>query len=103
MKRSLAQSARALFVSLVIVGQGGCQGLGPTSGAAPREEVVDTQLPLPDDSAWTSFPNSEARRYYAGVELGDGSVLVCGGSSSTKKYVQTCNRLSFDGALRSQS
>src|SRR6185369_3334560 len=103
MNRSLARGAGSLVVSLAIVGLAGCQGLGPTSESTPRDVVASTTLALPDDSAWTSFPNSEARKYYAGVELGDGSVLVCGGSSSTKKYVMTCNRLSFDGALRAQA
>jgi len=95
---------------LALVGLVGCQELGPTNEPGPREEVgVTTLAAMPGDdapSAWTLL-GTEARGAYSGVELGDGSVLVCGGSNTWapgSKFVVTCNRLSFDeGKLRSQS
>ncbi|HYP78130.1 MAG TPA: hypothetical protein VER12_19290 [Polyangiaceae bacterium] len=101
-KRGLANSARLLFVSLSLVGVSGCQALRPTSGAVPGEVVADTQLALPAaPGEWTRF-DTDARRDYSGVELGDGSVLVCGGVN--QNHVQSCNRLSFDGeGLQSQT
>ncbi|HKO49675.1 MAG TPA: kelch repeat-containing protein, partial [Polyangiaceae bacterium] len=89
---------------MAILGLIGCQELGPTAAPAPREALAVTTLALPGDStAWTSFA-TDARGAYSGVELGDGSVLVCGGSISTSpSFVVTCNRLSFDGALHSQT
>jgi len=101
MKRSLARSVRWRFVSLAIVGLAGCEQLGPTSGATPREEVADTRLALPAAAGeWTLF-DTDARSDYSGVELGDGSVLVCGGVNQS--HVLSCNRLSFDGELHSQA
>lgn len=97
---------RQAFALLAFVGLVGCQGLGPDSGAAPGEAVGVTTLALPDDalpSPWTPF-DTEARAIYAGVELGNRKVLVCGGTS-TSQYVTTCNQLSLDsdGQLRTQS
>ena len=97
MKRGLASSARSLLVSFAIVALGGCQALGPTSGAAPGEQVADTKLALPAAPGQWTLLDTDARRDYSGVELGDGSVLVCGGVNQT--HVQSCNRLSFDGEL----
>jgi len=105
MKRGSVLSARSLFVSLVLVGLVGCQALGPTSTDAPSEAVAGTAQPLPGASGeWTSFP-TDARGTYSGIELGDGSVLVCGGwdSSSPQNYVLSCNRFSYDSGLRRQT
>jgi hypothetical protein len=102
MKRGLASSARSLLVSFAIVGLGGCQALGPTSGAGQGEVVADTKLALPAAPGEWTVLETDARRDYSGVELGDGSVLVCGGVNQT--HVQSCNRYSFDGEfLHSQT
>lgn len=62
---------------------------------------MDTRLALPAaPGEWTEYP-TDARKDYSGVELGDGSVLVCGGVNKT--HVVSCSRLTFDGELHSQT
>src|SRR5204863_1374021 len=99
-KRGLVCSARLLLVPLAIVAVvGGCQEASPTPGPSATETVTATRLALAPGQ-WTVFTNTELRKDYAGVELRDGSAMVCGGStSSAQKFVQTCNRFRFDGEL----
>jgi Kelch motif len=97
--------ARSALALLTLVGLASCAQLGPTADPPPNEALGVTTLALPSASPWTSFA-TEARGAYAGVELGDGSVLVCGGSntkSTGAPFVSSCNRFSFDGTLRSQT
>ena len=90
---------RQAFALLAFVGLVGCQGLGPDSGAAPGEAVGVTTLALPDDAPPLRGHRSMsigARAAYAGVELGNRKVLVCGGIERRRSMSATCSQLSLD-------
>jgi len=101
----MAWSARSLLVSLALVALAACQGGSEGTLGAPRQGLAETKLALSGPSGqWQSFA-TEARSLYAGVELGDGSALVCGGwdGSIAQNSVLTCSRFSFDGDLQKQT
>lgn len=107
MIRRAAHIVRSAVLALAFSGLASCTELGPTAGPASSEAPAVTALALDGDAPsypWAAFA-TEARSAYSGVELGDRGVLVCGGSNTSggPNYVMTCNRLSFDGTLHSQS
>jgi len=110
MKRGIACRAHSAFVSLALVSLFGCQELGPTPRSTTGEPTAVTTLALDYRAGeWTAIPTQdhpiEARAGYAGVEVGDGSVLVCGGTTSGfgSPPARTCNRFSFNGDLQWQT
>ena len=98
MERRTAHIVRSGVLALALVGLMGCQELSPSAGPGSSEAPAVTTLALPSDSSnsWALL-TTEARTAYAGTELGDGSVLVCGGSNGTVAlYVTNCSQLNVD-------
>jgi len=109
MKRVIACHVHSAFVSFALLGLIGCQALAPTSSGTTEATAVTTLALEYRAGEWTSISSGagplEARAAYAGVELGDGSVLVCGGTTSGfgSPPARTCNRFSFNGDLQWQT
>jgi len=91
-------SARALLAVTSFAALGACS-VRPEDANAQREATASTVAAL--DATWPEFTTIKRQRH-AGVELGAGRALVCGGKGADENYPPTCELLEVvDGRLTS--
>jgi hypothetical protein len=89
-------AARALLAAASLAMLAGCS-VRDMEPDAPHEAAESTIAALDIGTPWPSFTTS-ARAYHAGVELGGGRALVCGGKDDTNDFPPSCELLEVHGS-----
>ena len=87
---------RSLLVAAALVGCNVQQQGADARGVDAQHEVTSSMAALDVDATWPEFPTLP-RYHHAGVELGDGRALVCGGTDTTETYPPNCELLQVQG------